>query len=679
MSLSRVAVCFAMLVWGSGKVGAEEISEEPPPDEAIFDSELDIDAEDLALMEDPYVYETEVRATRTRRETTRRVIDAETLTQLPGTYGDPLNAVKNLPGVARTTGFGGGLVVRGSEPEDTVYLLDGAVTPMIYHFGDLVSIVDSTLIDKVTFYPGNFSVRYGRTTAGVLDLETRAPLTQGLRASVEADLFDAGAVVEGAVSPDWSLALSGRRSYIDGILKSTGLMEDELQFTVAPRYFDFQGTADYHPSTKGHIRMTIIGADDKVKSSEEGLLTSGATDVWARLYRAQVDGEHRFGKNMRNTFGVSFTYWGVDEKEWDTDREILALPVFLRDELTFFTDKPLTLSVGTDTHLGWGRVKERYDDGRPSMGGDRFQVFPALYTELLMTALPTCELVYGLRVDYTEPIDDWSVDPRFTGACTPLDHTTFKAGIGLFHQPPDLVEMDDDFGNPNLHSTSAIHYSVGVEQTLPMYDKVSIDAEFFYKDLRRIVVWSDDWASDLYQERVGYTNDGAGRAFGLELKITHRPSKRFFGWIAYTLMKAERTDNSAKAQRFDYDQRHILTVLGNVNIGWGVTFGARFRLTTGNPYTPLESTLYNSDFDYYRAFWGKENSAEMPLFYQLDLRVDKTWQWTHVALNLYLDVQNVTNRQNVKEYAYNNTYALRHPVYDLPIIPSLGLKVEFSK
>ena len=634
--------------------------------------------DDELLEEEMFIYETEVHAIRSRRETTRHVLDADAVETLPGTLGDPLNVVKNLPGVAQTGGLGGGLVIRGSEPEDTVYLLDGAVTPMIYHFGDLVSIVDASLIDEIAFYPGNFSVRYGRTTSGVVDLKTRAPRTMGFRAAVSADLFDAGAIAEGAVSPSWSLALSGRRSYIDAVLNSTGLMEDELQFTVAPRYFDFQGTADYHPASGAHLRMTALGADDKMVSGSN-LIVDSPTDLRSRLYRLQVNGEHPLGRGMRNEWGLSISYWGVDRTEWDTDTDIHALPIFLEDALTLFGDKPLTLTVGTDTHLGWGKVKESYGDDRPTVEGDRFQAYPALFAELLMTTLPACELVYGVRVDYAEPIEWWSVDPRFTGTCTPFTHTTFKGGLGLFHQPPDLGESDEDLGNPHLKPTSAIHYSVGVEQTLPMYDKLSIDAEFFYKDLRRIVIWSDEWVSYAENLQEGYINGGTGRSFGLEVKITHKPSKRFFGWLAYTLMKAERTDEGASRQRFDYDQRHILTLVGTVRIGWGVSFGARFRLTTGNPYTPIESVIYYSEWDYHMPLHGETNSAELPLFYQLDLRLDKTWEWPNVAFNVYLDVQNATNRQNTTVYNYNESFTERRPTRDLPIIPSLGFRVEYLR
>jgi hypothetical protein len=40
------------------------------------------------------------------------------------------------------------------------------------------------------------------------------------------------------------------------------------------------------------------------------------------------------------------------------------------------------------------------------------------------------------------------------------------------------------------------------------------------------------------------------------------------------------------------------------------------------------------------------NEKRLPSFYQLDLRVDKSWMFPKFSLGLYLDIQNVYNKQN---------------------------------
>jgi hypothetical protein len=48
-----------------------------------------------------------------------------------------------------------------------------------------------------------------------------------------------------------------------------------------------------------------------------------------------------------------------------------------------------------------------------------------------------------------------------------------------------------------------------------------------------------------------------------------------------------------------------------------------------------------------------------------------------VKLSLYLDVQNVYNHQNTEFLNPAFDYSLNAPVAGLPIIPSLGTKLEF--
>jgi hypothetical protein len=74
---------------------------------------------------------------------------------------------------------------------------------------------------------------------------------------------------------------------------------------------------------------------------------------------------------------------------------------------------------------------------------------------------------------------------------------------------------------------------------------------------------------------------------------------------------------------------------------------------------------------------GEYNAARVPVFHQLDLRVDKRFVWKRVVFTTYLDVQNVYNRQNAEFVNYAYDYSAFDNIPSLPIIPSLGMKLEF--
>jgi hypothetical protein len=70
-------------------------------------------------------------------------------------------------------------------------------------------------------------------------------------------------------------------------------------------------------------------------------------------------------------------------------------------------------------------------------------------------------------------------------------------------------------------------------------------------------------------------------------------------------------------------------------------------------------------------------SQRLPMFHQLDLRVDKRWRFASWSLSTYLDVQNAYNRANPEELTYNYNYSQAQVQAFLPIIPSLGVRGEF--
>lgn len=67
-------------------------------------------------------------------------------------------------------------------------------------------------------------------------------------------------------------------------------------------------------------------------------------------------------------------------------------------------------------------------------------------------------------------------------------------------------------------------------------------------------------------------------------------------------------------------------------------------------------------------------SERLPAFFQLDLRVDHAWRRPWGVLNLYIDVQNVTNRRNAEGVTYNEDYTHRSFTRGLPIFPSIGVE-----
>ena len=645
------------------------------------------------------LYETVVRGRRPPREVTRREITRREITRIPGTGGDALRSVQNLPGLARASFMGGELIVRGSSPGDTKVYFDEMPVPLLYHFGGLTSVVNSDLLERIDFYPGNYSTRYGGATGGVVDVYPRAPKTDRLHASLDADFWDASALVETPIGEDWSVAASFRRSYIDAILSAVLPEDGGFQFTVAPRYYDYQLIADYHPSQADNLRLFVFGSDDKmIFLFGEDMVGNPnfSGDMGIRLYfhQLQLKYDHKFSKAISNHANVGVGLWVNDISAGGMyELKMTQVPIFIRDEVAIDTGPYFGLRTGIDAEVGWAKWDVRTPMQLPTEGeqfdpltaneevlatsGKTWYTRPAWYAELEMKAIEDLRLIYGLRIDYYALVQKVGIDPRFVARYEIVDGTTLKGGIGMFHQPPGPEQADKDWGNPELDLINGVHYSLGAEQIL--FENLEIGLEGFFKQLSRLVVSSDatvERCGEMVAER--YNNDGRGKVYGLELMVKHNDNGRFFGWIAYTLMNSSRVDHPGEASRlFDYDQTHILTVVASAVLGRGWEAGVRFRLVSGNPETPILGSIYDADSDIYWPIYGETNSRRMPMFHQLDVRVDKNWTFKYVKFGVYIDVQNVYNHKNVEGTNYSYDYRQKAYLVGLPLLPSLGLKLEY--
>ena len=70
-------------------------------------------------------------------------------------------------------------------------------------------------------------------------------------------------------------------------------------------------------------------------------------------------------------------------------------------------------------------------------------------------------------------------------------------------------------------------------------------------------------------------------------------------------------------------------------------------------------------------------AERIPQFVQLDARVSKRFDLGRARLELYADVQNVTNRKNREDIVYNYNYTQRNYITGLPTLAIVGARAEF--
>lgn len=617
------------------------------------------------------------------------------ITKLPGTRGDALTGIKNLPGVANNgslTPGSGGLVIRGSSPEDSRILVDGFEIPILYHFLGVQSVLPSEMIDDIEYLPGAYGPAYGRASAGVVSVTSR----RGAREAggfAELSFVNAAGLVEGPLGERGSFAIAARRSIIDAILPAVIPDDANLSFTAYPRYYDYQAQAEYRVSDRWQLSGFLFGSSDRVELLNDNdnaadPVATGRLASSGSFTRGIAAASYRGGGVALALAASAYTdtnHFSVGaERYLRLDREGVAA----RAELTWSPLAKLSLTGGAEADLTRTRYDLRFT--RPPREGDpmppNFSQDALLVTEgrtvspdlggwINAQAWPVraVQLELGARVDAYLRNEDVVVQPRAQATWHVVDGSTLRAAAGRYSRPPE--DLDENLQD-DLAAERATHLTVGGEQRIDLAPGLglTITATGFYNRLEELVVL--DGSRREMASLGGYKNLGEGRAYGMELMLRLRRDD-LFGWISYTGAHATRRDAPGEEERlFDYDQRHNVIAVASWQLSPRWQIGGRFQLTTGKPYTPVETATYQADRDSYLPVFGETNSRRVDTQHQLDLRVDRVWQFRGWKLSGYLDIANTYLNAAVVDYAYNFDYSARQKITTLPIIPSIGLRGE---
>jgi TonB family protein len=643
-------------------------------------------------------YDIRVEAVREKKEVNRRTLRIEEIVKVPGTLNDPVLVVENLPGVARA-GFGAGqFVVRGSETKDSSQLIEGVDVPLIFHFGGLRSVIPPEMVSGLDFYPGNYPVSYGGATGGILDVHTKHPHPDQLHGSLDVSLLEAALYLEFPIGSDVAIAIGGRRSYADAILKAAIPSDASLSFSTFPRYYDGQIMAQWKPSNEHELRLFYFGSNDKLS-----LLFKNPTDVDVQITSGGLSAATVFDRVfLEHTFTPSAQFRNLARATVGRDDisarlvglfrfDISDITLQARDIASYAFTDAFTLSGGIDTVYYLSNVSIRAP--RPPREGDPVfnqnlndQISTDLNKAVIFSFAPFVDaqikpiehltVVPSLRLDYFHPVNKVSLDPRLVVRYELSGEWLAKAGVGLYHQAPQPDETDKSFGNPDLGLIRAIHYAAGAEFRPTKY--LSFDGTLFYKDLSNIVSRSDATTMrDGMIVPVVYDNSGSGRVFGFELYVRHELTNNLQGQLSYTLSRSERKDAAAADYRiFQFDQTHILNMIVTYFFPENWSAGIRLRIISGNPSTPFVGGVFLSDFDRYSPIPAPVYSSRLPLFHQLDIRIDKSWIYDAWRLSAYFSLYNAYNHGSVEGIVYNYNYTEQKTQTGIPILPIIGLKAE---
>ncbi len=626
----------------------------------------------------------------------KTVISGDTLRTIPGSGSDPLKGLQAFPGVVTGNDASSEPAIRGSRPEDNLYYVDGLPVGYLFHLGGIVSVFNGDLVDNFNLYAAAFGPEYGNATGAVIDVALRNPRTDRYRRKVNVSLIGADAMIEGPVTETQSFFFSARRSYFDFIINQVSNDEGGITIEV-PYYWDYQGKYVWKLGSNSVLTGHLNGAKDEIgfKVSADGDIAERNPDLIGnssamQSYHSQavtLDTQRGEGASNRLAIGhmgdendstvgsaadVYFTQDAYYVKDAYTMRASPNNEVLVGAGVFRF-DINLDVNAKVPSCSEFESICDSYTATR-KQSDDRFSVnFWELYARDRWRVMDAVTLVGGARISHEDYLDELYTEPRLGLEWDIGDKTLITAGWGKYHQFPSGEQVVKEFGNPDLHNTRAEHSVVGIEQTVETW---SWKVEAYYKDYDRLV---------LADPQRNYRNGGSGHAYGIETLVKKPESGPWSGWAALSLAKSERrNDITGESFAMDYDQpvNFVSVISFKPNPRW--QFGAKWTYHSGSPYTPILNDPNEQNPQRYPPpdnrvipIYGEINSKRLPAYHRLDLRVDRRVVRDTRVTSFYFEVINAYNRRNVSGYRYNPEYTKRTTVYQLPLIPSFGVQVEF--
>lgn len=610
-----------------------------------------------------------------------RTVGATEIKRVPGGNRDISRAIQSLPGVAAPVSFRNDIIIRGGSPSENRFYLDGVEIPNINHFttqgasGGPVGMINVDFIKEVDFYSGAFPANRGNMLSSVFEFRQKDGRSDKFSPTLTVGATDFAATLEGPLGDKTTFLTSYRYSYLQGLFKILGL-------PFLPAYQDYQFKIKHKINPKNELTFIGLGAIDRFKPN------LGAGDTEANQYLIA-----NLPVNSQDNYAVGLTYKHfrakgntllvVSRNYLNNRAEKYPNNDESQPKVLDYVSKEIENKFRLENNSLLGQYKINFGAGveTAEYTTNTTQVLP-LGSEIYASAIDLVKyglfgqisrsffsdklnLSFGLRADantFNSQMNNLArtISPRMSATYNFSPKISLNANAGIYYQIPTYTLLGYRQGNGPLLNTEADYIQskqtvLGLEYNT--LENTRFTLEGFYKYYDRYPMVRElglsiplanlgaDFGVNGNRELTGFTQ---GRSYGLEFLTQRRLKKGFYGIASFTLFRSEFKDQSQTYVQSSWNSRYIVSITGGkiLNKNWEI--GTRFRFSGGSPYTPYDiaTSSLKSNYDIYPqgiADYSRLNQNRLDNFYQLDLRIDKKYPFKNFSLNVFFDVQNVTN------------------------------------
>ncbi|GAB4347927.1 MAG: carboxypeptidase-like regulatory domain-containing protein [Flammeovirgaceae bacterium] len=646
-----------------------------------------------------------------------RSFTVEETKRYAGSFNDPARMASSYAGVA--SGSNGGnndIVVRGNSPKGMLWRLEGIEIPNPNHFanegasGGPISIINSDMLDNSDFYTSAFPAEYGNAYSGVFDLNLRKGNANKREYGIQAGFLGIDATAEGYFKKE------SKASYVANYRYATVAMLNLLGINVAgdavPTYTD--GSFKIYVPTKKAGEFSIFGIGGKSFINQD---YKNKNDVrYAKeKYSAGVGAfgvQHQLlfseKSSLKSTLLLSTTTTGWDYKKQIGQDTFERRGWIDNQYYTFRGSVVFNHKFNARHRLQMGAIRSNYyfdlkydeydevdDRMKNYVTENNNSALNQVYTQWKWRITDRLTLNSGVHALHFELNDDYSIEPRVGLKWFAHPKHAFSIGFGMHSRIESIshyfarVESDGVISQPNknMKMSRARHYVMGYDAYLT--ENLHFKTEIYYQDLYKLPVEEDSlgiWA--LLNRSEGFVQDkfvnkGRGYNYGVEFTLERFFSNRYYFMITTSIFESKYKALDGVWRNTRFNNRFVSNVLAGKE--WDVsrngkqkTFTTSFKMSWagGFRYTPidLQKSIDKGEAVY---ITDKAWKSSAPNYYRLDMQLSLRVNKKRTTRFWMLDMQNLTNNQNLFAIYYDNENKSIENATLLGFLPVLSYKVIF--
>lgn len=631
-------------------------------------------------------------------------LTTEEIKSNPGGNYDVSKVIQTLPGVGGSAGGAArnDIIIRGGAPNENVYYLDGVEIPVLNHFqtqgssGGATGILNVSFIEDVKLSSSAFDAKYDNALASTFIIKQREGNPEKLSGNIRLAGTEVAGTLEGPLGKKTNFLASARRSYLQYLFEL-------IDLPIRPNFWDFQYKVTHRLNDKTTLTAIGIGGIDefafatpKNSTPENIYITRSLPYINQWNYTTGFSVKRLINNGFMN-FVVSRNMFNNALDKFEDDKQIEANRTFklrsqeIENKFRWDINKYIRgwkMSAGLmaqyvkyNTKL-FSQVTNAVSD---SLGNEiapankitfnsdieffKYGAFATVAKNILNEKLLVS---FGLRTDMNSFIKDGNnplntLSPRLSLAYHVSRRFDITGSVGSYYKIPTYTTLGyrdsaNVLANKSMKYIQSNHYVLGT-QFLPN-ESLRFTVEGFYKQYNNYPVsvangislanQGGDFGSIGSEEII---SNGKGECYGFEFFVQQKLVKSVFYVLSYTFVRSTFSGSDKKLIASSWDNQHLISATLGYKFKRNWQLGLKYRLAGGLPYTPFDLNASQQNYlllgtgilDYSRL-----NSKRLNLFHQLDLRIDKKFNFKRTSLDLFVDVQNVLlfRQQSAPNYTF---------------------------